>query len=113
MITQENYESLLKEAKTMYALGHDNKYIQFQFADKGVDNITIDNIVKDISSLRKQNKKHRGLKLVMYGISFLAVAFLFTLLSYDSESPTRFVLWGLAISGVTTLLKGFADIMDL
>ena len=113
MKTSEKYDSLLNEAKTMYALGHDNKYIEFQFADKGVSDDIIDNIIRDINSLRKYNKKSRGRKLIIYGLSFLAVAFLFTLISYNSESPTRFVLWGLAISGVTTLIKGLADIMDL
>jgi hypothetical protein len=113
MTTQEKYDSLLNEAKTMYALGHDNKYIEFQFADKGVDDNTIDNIIKDINSVRRHNKKSRGRKLVIYGLSFLGVAFLFTLISYNAESPTRFVLWGLAISGVTTLIKGLADMMGL
>ena len=113
MTTQEKYDSLLNEAKIMYALGHDNKYIEFQFADKGVDDQTIDNIVHEISALRKHSKKTRGKKLVIYGLSFLAVAFIFTLLSYNSESPTRFVLWGLAFSGVTTLIKGLTDIIGL
>jgi hypothetical protein len=113
MNTTVNYDSLLNDAKTMYALGHDNKYIEFQFADQGVDDTTIDNLIKEINRLRKHNRRSRGRTLVIYGISLIAVAILFTLISYNSESPARFVLWGLAIGGVMTLVKGLADILGL
>jgi len=113
MTTKEKYDDLLNEAKTLYASGHDDKYIEFQLAEKGVDDNTIDNIIKDLAILRRSEGKRRGWKLVIYGLSFLAIAFLFTLLSYESESPVRFVLWGLAISGVMTLIKGLASLIGL
>ncbi len=108
-----NYESLLNEAKTMYALGHDNKYIEFQFADKGVEYQIIDAIISDIKVLRKSVKRRQGFKLLVYGASFIVVAFVFTLISYNSESPVRFVLWGLAVGGVVAMIKGIADIIGL
>ena len=112
-MTEAKYDELLNEAKTMFALGHDNKYIEFQFAEKKIDDATIDKIILEIKSLRKSNKKTKGTKLIIYGLSFLGAAFLFTLISYNENSPTRFVLWGLAISGVTTLIKGVADRIGL
>jgi hypothetical protein len=113
MITEKEYESLLNEAKTMFASGHDNTYIDLQFAERGIDDDTIQKIIKEINSLKKHHKKRNGQKLIIYGLSFLAVAFIFTLLSYNPESPTKYVLWGLAISGVGTLIKGIADIIGL
>ena len=113
MITNKDISTLFEEAKTLYAMGHDNKYIELQLADKGVDDTTIDEIIKEIKSLRKSNKKNHGIRLVIYSASIMAVGFLFTLLSYHSDSPVRFVLWGLVVSGVLTLIKGLGEMMGL
>ena len=112
-IDHNKYNELLNDAKKMYALGHDNRYIELQFAEIKIDDNTIEKIIAEIKSLIKANKKSTGLKYVIYGASFLAVAFIFTLMSYNEGSPIRFVMWGLAISGVTTLVKGIADIIGL
>ncbi len=113
MATSDSYDNLLNEAKIMYVSGHDNKYIEFQFADQGIDDSTIDKIVNDINILRKANKKSRGLKLIIYGASFIAVAFIITIFSFNSKSPIGFVMWGLAVSGVLTIVKGSADFLGL
>lgn len=112
-LDNNKYSELLNEAKTMFALGYDNRYIELQFAEKKIDDNIIDQIIVEIKSLRKAQKKSRGLKLIIYGASFIAVAFIMTLISYNEHSSSRFVLWGLAISGVTTLMKGVADILGL
>jgi len=111
MNTSEKYNSLLDEAKTMYAMGHDNKYISLQFADKGVDDPTIDKLLLEITNLRKEAKKQSGTRLLIYGGSMIGVAIIFSFISYNSESPIRFVLWGLTISGVLTLIKGLTNLL--
>jgi hypothetical protein len=111
MRTTEKLDDLLDEAKTMYALGHDNKYIEFQFAEKGINDELIDKIIGEINSLRKSSKRNLGFKMLIYGASFIVVGFIFTLLSYHSESPMRFILWGLVVSGVLTMAKGMINII--
>jgi hypothetical protein len=113
MLSDKKYDNLLNEAKTLYALGHDNKYIEFQFAEQGIDDTTIDSIIKDINDLRKSNKKTRGIKLIIYGLSFISVALIITSITFKSEPPVSFIMWGMAISGVLTLVKGIADIIGL
>lgn len=110
---KHNFEENLQEAKEMFAYGHDSKYIEFQLAEKGVPDEMIDEIITAIKKLRKEVKKSIGMKQVVYGLSFIAAAFLFTFISTDENSPVVYVLWGLAIVGVLTTLKGVANVLDL
>lgn len=110
---KHNFDDCLEEAKVMYANGHDNKYIGFQLADKGVPDEVIDEVVEAIKKLRKDVKKSVGMKQVIYGFSFIGVAILFTFISTDENSPIVYVLWGLSITGVLTLMRGVANILNL
>ncbi|MCW3085697.1 MAG: hypothetical protein JWP12_3063 [Bacteroidetes bacterium] len=106
-----DYESLLSEAKTMYAMGHDNTYIELQLADKGIDDTTIDKISVEIKHLRKSGQRNNGMKQIIYGLSFIAVGFVFTLLSFLKDSPVHYVLWGLAVSGLLFFVKGLSKFL--
>ncbi len=106
-----DFESLLNEAKTMYALGRDNTYIELQLAEKGIDDTTIDKIIVEIKRLRKSGQRNSGLKEIIYGLSFIAVGFVFTLLSFLKDSPVQYVLWGLAVSGLLLFTKGLSKFL--
>lgn len=110
---KHKYEDCYEEAKTMFANGHDNKYIGFQLADKGVSDEMIDEVILAIKKLRKDVKKSIGMKQVIYGLSFIVAAVLFTFISTDENSPILYVLWGLAVTGVLTLMRGIANILNL
>lgn len=111
MINSGNHESLKNEAMTMLASGYDNKYIELQFAEKGIDDATIDLIISDISKVRKASKRKRGITWVIYGTSAIVAAVVFSFISFNSGSPINFVLWGLGISGMLTAAKGIIDIV--
>ena len=113
MGSDQSYDSLLDEAKVMYASGHDNTYIEFQFAEQGVDDSTIDKIVADINKLRKGYKKSQGVKQIILGSSFIGTAFIITFITSHSQSPIIIILSGLAITGVFILVKGVADVLGL
>lgn len=112
-MTNNNYSDLLNEAIRMYASGHDNKYIEMQFSEKGVDDKTIDEIITEIKKSRKSEKRSRGIKFVIYGVSILVVALIVSIiLSYYKDSPFRYVaMWGLGLAGIMTIAKGITDIL--
>lgn len=110
---KHNFDECLQEAKEMFAYGHDSKYIGFQLAEKGVPDEMIDEIIAEVKKLRKGVKKSIGMKQVIYGLSFIGAAILFTFISTDENSPVVYVLWGLAVVGVLTTMKGVANILDL
>ncbi|HEY0029738.1 MAG TPA: hypothetical protein VGC65_03180 [Bacteroidia bacterium] len=110
---KDKFDDCFEEAKVMLASGQDNKYIEFQLAEKGVPDEMINEVILEIKKLRKGVRKSVGSKQVIYGLSFLGVAFLFTLISTDSASPVIYVLWGLAITGLLIFMKGIANIIDL
>ncbi|HXC03549.1 MAG TPA: hypothetical protein VNZ86_02285 [Bacteroidia bacterium] len=113
MSNTESFESLLSEARRMYAHGHDNRYIELQFADRGVDDAVIDKVIAEVTRLRKEVRRYIGVKYIFYGASLLATGIIASVLSFHSESPVRFVLWGMAVSGVLVLIKGLADLIGL
>jgi hypothetical protein len=109
----ENYETLLDEARKLFAQGRDNRYIELQFAERGVADAVIDRIIQEMNTLRRSDKRQAGFKKMIYGASFLAAGILFSLISMHSESPVRFVLWGLAMGGALVMIKGLAEVMGL
>lgn len=106
MVTDKQYDALLQEAKKMYASGHDDKYILFQFAEKGIDDSTIDKILLEIGSIRAHAKKQGGTKQLIYGACTVAAAMVLSILSYNAASPMRFILLGMFISGIMIFVKG-------
>jgi hypothetical protein len=111
MKSEQNYQSLLDEARTMYASGNDNKYIILQFAEQGIADEIIDKLILDINTLRKEEKKNAAKKQLVYGLSLIALAILVSIFTYNSESPYRFFLWGAAVSGVVILVKGISGLL--
>ena len=105
------YDTLFNEAISLFAAGNDNKYIELQFADKGVDDKLIDLIIKDINILRKTKKRNSGMKLLIYGGSAIAIALIFSFISFNASSPIHYVLWGLGLGGVMTAAKGIVDMV--
>ena len=110
---KHKFEDCYEEAKVMFSQGHDSKYIEFQMAEKGVPDEMIDEVIIAIKQLRKDVKKSLGVKQAIYGASFIAASFLFSFISFNSNSPIAYVLWGLAIAGVLTFVRGMANIMEL
>ena|ERR1051325_752136 len=112
-MTSYKYEDLLKEAITMYASGNDNTYIELQFAERGIDDKTINAVISEIKKIRKAEKRKRGIKLTVIGISLLATALIVSIiLSYNTNSPYRYVvMWGLGLSGMMTTAKGIVDFL--
>ncbi len=110
---KHNFEDCYQEATTMFANGYDSKYIGFQLAEKGVPDEMIDDVLIAIKKLRKGVKRSVGMKQVIYGSSFILVAIGFTFLSTNENSPITYILWGLAVTGVLTLIKGIANIIGL
>lgn len=119
MVPYQDYDSLLNEARSMYVYGHDNKYIEFQFAERGIDDRTIDKIVADINNLRKQIRKGRGIKRILWSTSFICAALIITYVSSYLQFPETYVMYmtffmsGLAIVGIAILIKGVADILSI
>lgn len=120
MASNQNYESLLNESINMYASGYDNTYIEFQFAGKGIDDSMIDKIIADINMRRRLIKKDQGLKLIIWGASFIAAALLMTFFISHFQFSKTFAIYGsyilgggLAISGVSLMIKGLSDISGL
>ncbi|CAN5396321.1 hypothetical protein BH10BAC1_BH10BAC1_17520 [soil metagenome] len=110
---KHTFENCYEEATVMYTHGYDNKYIEFQLSDKGVSDEMIDEVIVAIKNLRKSVKKRIGVKQVAFGLSFIAVALLFTFISFGKDSPVVYVLWGLAVTGVLATMKGVANILNL
>ncbi len=110
---KHNFEDCYEEAKVMFASGHDSKYIEFQLAEKGVFDEMIDEVIAEIKKLRKEVKKNVGMKQLIIGLSIIVVAIVITYVSTNSNSLVGYVLWGLAITGLLTMLKGVANIMNL
>lgn len=113
VILNPNYNKALDQAISMYAFGHDNKYITLQLAEEGIDDAIIDGVIKEISRIRKAQKRKNGIKLLIYGGSFIIAAIGFSFISTKEGSPILYILWGLAISGVIVMVKGISAILGL
>jgi len=119
MAENQDYDSLLNEAKGMYVSGHDNKYIEFQFAERNIDDRTIDEIIVDINKLRKAIREDQGRKRILWGVSFIGAALIITFVSSHAKFTGSYVMYmtffmsGLAIGGVAIVIKGVADILGI
>ena len=102
-----------EQAKAMYAQGKDNKYIELQLAEERIADDVIEGIIQKINALRKSERRASGRKLLFYGVSFLVLGIIATVISFNSDSPVRFVLWGILLTGVALTAKGLANIIGL
>ncbi len=102
-------EELLDDAVKMIADGYDNVYIELQFAEQGIDKATVQEVLKQVKSLRKTDRRRQGVKLMIGGLATVAVGVMFTLISHNSDSPVGYVLYGLIIAGFMSFVKGLMD----
>lgn len=102
-------DELYDEAMKMYASGYDNVYIELQFAEQGVSKDSIKEVIKKIKQARKREQRSKGIKLMIGGAATVAVGILFTLISFNSESPIGYVLYGLIVLGFMSFAKGLVD----
>lgn len=102
-------EELYDEAMKMYASGFDNVYIELQFAEQGVSIDNVKEVIKKIKQARKRELRSKGIKLMIGGTATVVVGILFTLISFNSESPVRYVLYGLIVLGFMSFAKGLVD----
>ena|ERR1700739_1029604 len=109
----EILNTAFEQAKGMYALGYDNRYIEIQLAEKKVPDHIIDEVIKKIKVFRKREGRAGGQKSLVYGLSYVAVAILASLLTFNYDSPVRYVCWGLLAMGAITTMKGLAKIIGL
>ena len=107
---KHNIEELYDDAIKMYASGHNNVYIELQFAEQGVDKATVKEVIDRIKKVRKNERRVKGYKIMIGGMATVAVGVIFTLISYKSESPIDYVLYGLIIMGIMSFVKGLLDI---
>jgi hypothetical protein len=102
-------EELYDEAMKMYASGYDNVYIELQFAEQGATKDAIKDVVNRIKQARKREQRAKGVKLMIGGAATVAVGILFTLISFNSESPVGYVLYGVIVLGFMSFAKGLVD----
>lgn len=93
----------------MYASGYDNVYIELQFAEQGVSIDNVKEVIKKIKQARKREQRSKGIKLMIGGTATVAVGILFTLISFNSESPVGYVLYALIVLGFMSFAKGLVD----
>ena len=101
----------LDHAMSLYAAGHDNKYITLQLAEDGVEDHIIDEVIIEISGIRKSQRRKGGYKLVIYGASFIAAALVFTFISTKEGSPVVDNLLGRAQAGVLVMVEGISAVL--
>ncbi len=110
-ITAAKLEELYDDAVRMLAEGHDNVYIEMQFAEQKIDNETINAVLTKVKNLRKAHKRSVGLKLIIGGLATVAVGFILSFISFNSQSPAYFILYGLITVGFMTFAKGVIDMI--
>ncbi len=108
-----NFEELKEQAIKYWRSGFDEVYIVNQFAEKGVDNNTIDRVIYDVKKVKKAEMRGSGVKLFIYGLSFIIVGLGLTWWSTNWDFEYIFILWGLPVFGVMTAIKGLGRILGL
>jgi hypothetical protein len=108
---QLSHDDLLQDAQKLWHEGYDNEYIHGQLSEQGANEDSIQNVLKKVNVIRKSEKRRRGVKLMIGGLATIAVAFLFTLISFQDGSPIAYVLYGLMTAGVMTFAKGAVDMI--
>ena len=102
-------EELYDEAMKMYASGYDNIYIELQFAEQDISKDRVNDVIKKIKQARKREQRGKGIKLMIGGTATVAVGVLFTLISFNSDSPVGYVLYGVIVLGFMSFAKGLVD----
>ncbi len=106
-------EALLQEAKTLAAYGHDNRYIELQMAEKGVQDETIDAVISELNKFRKSMKRSAGKRMLIYGFSLSAAAIVMGWFGSGEHGNyvITYVPYGLAVSGVLVCAKGVMGVL--
>jgi hypothetical protein len=107
----KKYEEVLEKANRYFIEGRDEAYMKFQFAEQGLDDKIVDAVLLEIKKLKKGVNKNIGSKLLICGLSFIAMGILATCFSYSSDSPIKFVVWGVPILGVIFTVRGISKII--
>ena len=108
---QLSHDDLLQEAQKLWHSGYDNEYIHGQLSEQKADEDSIQKVLKEINTIRKSEKRRKGVKLIIGGLATIAVSFSFTLISFQEGSPVSYVLYGLITAGVMTFAKGVVDMI--
>lgn len=108
---QLSHDDLLQEAQKLWHAGYDNEYIHGQLSEQGANDDSVKQVLKEINSIRRSEKRRGGGKLIIGGLATIAVGFAFTLISFQEGSPVVYVLYGLITVGVMSFAKGVVDMI--
>lgn len=106
------FDEALNIAKSLCVSGHNLNYIELQLADKKYPDAVIDQVLVEISILKKAKKKHTGSRKLLTGSTIIAVSCLVTYYSFHSNSPIGMFMTGTAFIGITVFAKGVLEILD-
>jgi hypothetical protein len=107
------YLDLVEDAKKYYASGYDEVYITNQFAEQGVADTDIENVLIEIRKIEKHNRKQRGIKLLFLGLSIAGAGVIITFITYLSgnwQGPVGYVMIGGIVAGIATAVSGLSKI---
>ena len=107
------FETLLEEAKRYFSSGYDEVYVANQFAEKGVEDATIDRVINELKKLNKIIRRNSGKKMLLYGLSLIVLGLGFIWWSSYWAFNYRFFLWGLPIAGFGIGMRGLAKILNI
>jgi hypothetical protein len=106
------FDEALNMAKSLCVSGHNLNYIELQLADKKYPDAVIDQVLVEISILKKARKQHTGSRKLVIGTTIIAVSGLITYYSFHSNSPIGMFMTGTAFIGITVFAKGFLELLD-
>jgi hypothetical protein len=108
-----HYDDLLNDSLNEYAFGGDDRYIANLLLDRGVDEETINRILREVKKQRNTDKRRAGLKWMIGGASLILVGILFTWISSSKDSPVLFILYGAVFAGAISFMKGLIKFVFL
>lgn len=109
MTKEENYEDLYNKAKLWYEQHKSFSEIQDLLIKDSNDQLTSEEIVKQIKLIHYANKRKRGAMIILTGSILLLIGFIMTVSNYHDNTSFEWIMYGFTSAGLLTIFAGLYD----
>jgi hypothetical protein len=109
MLNEDKYNELYRKAKLWYEQQKSFTEIHHRLIQEGNDELTADEIVKQMKLIHYATKRKRGGLIILTGSVLLLIGFVLTVSNFYANTSFTYVMYGFTSVGLLVIFFGLYD----
>ena len=109
-MNNEQTQSVLQLAASLFRQGHSNDQITNHLRNKGIEDNLLQQALHEVQKMRQHKRRNAGFIWCGIGTFLLVSGCMLTFVQYSNGQNIRLIMYGLTSIGVIAILKGLVDL---